>query len=282
MKNSILLIGNTSSPDTERLKTEAENLGIKFGIISSHKVELVEGKLLFKNDNFSVEDFLAYDTYFFRGIGNKKIKKMEAVANFLVLNGKRVVEKCLSETSLPIDKFVPASISGLYNVPKSVLTNRNKVESDLNFFTFPVIAKVVNSSMGKGVEKINNLSEALLFADSTSEDFLIQEYFEINYDTRVLVVGGKVLGGFNRYKVSDDNFLTTAMGGRREAALLSTEQIESAIQAANLHGLEIAGIDMFKANNRIYIIEVNASPKFRVFEKNTGVNVAKEIINYIS
>jgi RimK family alpha-L-glutamate ligase len=282
VNKSILLIGNTSNRGTERLKAEAENLGIKFETLSSHHVELMDGKLFLKKDNFLTEDFMSYDTYFFRGIGSKKIKKMEALANFLVRNGKRVVEKCLAETSLPIDKFVPESATGLYSVPKSILTNKNKIESDIKAFTFPVVAKVLDSSMGRGVEKINNLNEALSFADSTSEDFLLQEYFEINYDTRVLVVGGKVLGGFNRFKVNSDNFLTTARGGKREVTLLSPEQIESAIESTKLQGLEISGVDMFIANNQIYIIEVNASPQFRVFEKITGVNVAQQIIEYIS
>jgi RimK-like ATP-grasp domain len=281
MGNSILLIGNTTSKGAKRLKIEAEKIGLKFDCLSSHKVELANDKLIIKDNNFSELEFLNYDTYYFRGIGIKKLDKMKVLAKFLKTTGKRVVEKCLPENSLPIDKFVPESKLGIYKVPKSILTNKTNLELNLKEFTFPVVGKIIDSSLGQGVARLDSLIAAQEFSLLRADDFLLQAYFQIEYDTRILVVGGKVLGGFNRFKKSSSEFLTTKRGGKRELAILTNEQIAAAVEATKLQNLEIAGVDLFMVGEQIYIIEVNASPQFGVFEKVTGLNVAEAIIKYI-
>lgn len=282
MNKSILLIGNTKSKSTARLINEAENKSIEFDTISSSKIQFLNNKLVVNETESNLKpDLLNYDTYYFRGIG-KKDKEMHQIANFLVKQDKRVVEKILADGQLPVDKFVPESKIGVYKVPKSIVTNKDKIRNDILNFSFPVVVKVIESSMGKMVVRVNDIDELIEFVLPLNDDFLLQEYFEIEFDTRVLVIGEKVLGGFNRYKLNSESFLTTVGGGRREVTSLVDKQIVAAIEATRLQGLEIAGVDMFISNNEIYIIEVNSAPQFRVFEKVTGVNVAEEIINYLN
>jgi ribosomal protein S6--L-glutamate ligase len=131
------------------------------------------------------------------------------------------------------------------------------------------------------VKKVKNLDEALSFSEG-ADQFILQEYYPIEFDTRVLVVGGECVGGFDRYKPEGEDFLTTRKGGKREAAQLSENQIQAALEATRLQGLEIAGVDMFSFEDKIYILEVNSSPQFNVFEKKTGINVAQKILRYIT
>ena len=134
--------------------------------------------------------------------------------------------------------------------------------------------------MGRGVRKINNKNEAYDFVKPLHEEIILQKYFNIEYDMRILVIGGKAIGGLKRYKVEGEEFLTTRPGGYRESFIVPEKLAKACIEATQLHGLEIAGVDAFYVDNKIYIIEVNASPQFFVFEKYTKINVAKKILEY--
>ena len=267
---SILLVGNTKAKSAIRLKQEAEKMGIVFDFISSQKLSFDGISVFVKEDSNLSQDIMGYDTYIFRALNSTHLKETRKIAMFLDSSGKRVVEHVFALFGLPEDKDVPESKKGLYQVPKTI---DEAIE-------FPVVAKTFNSSMGRGVRKINSSEQLAEFA-SNSDRFFLQEFFDIEYDTRVLVIGGKVLGGFNRFKKDGEEILTTAIGGFREKANLSDKQIESAIEVVDLKGLEIAGVDMFSVNGVIYILEVNSSPQFRVLEKYTGVNIAREILEYL-
>jgi ribosomal protein S6--L-glutamate ligase len=157
------------------------------------------------------------------------------------------------------------------------------IASLLSELHFPLVVKKlgIGSSMGKMVALVQTVEELEDFCVGITGPILLQDYYQIEYDTRVMVVGGKCLGGFDRFKLDSSDFITTRRGGSRDMTVLTPAQVAAAIEATRLQGLEIAGVDMFVINNQIYIIEVNCSPQFRVFERCTGINVAGEIISYL-
>lgn len=280
MSASILLIGNIRSKSTLRLKEEADKLGLVFDMVQPSSIALSENTVA-TSDTTLTRDFLEYDVYFFRGI-TKSMDRMHKVAHALAQKGKRVVEQCLVSDVLPHDKDVPQSKNNLYTVPLSHMVTKDTAQTVATEIGFPLVFKKLHSSKGKGVRKVSSQEELTTCMQALKGECLLQTYYEIAYDTRVLVVGDKVLGGINRHKREGEDFLTTAPGGLRESVELTQGQRDAALEATRLHGLEISGIDMFTVNGEIYIIEVNASPQFRVFEKYTGMNVAKEILEYLS
>jgi len=265
----ILLIGNTKATSVVRLKEEAEKKGVVFDCLSSFK--------LLRNRDIP-HDVFEYDVYFFRGLSQKTVDRMLEIAIELARRGKKIVEPLFGEGVYPEDKEIPESQNGLYSTPETRIATKETLPADI---TFPIVAKELGSSLGRGVKKINSYKELNEFAEKTGGMFIVQEFFDIAYDTRVLVVGDKVLGGFNRYKKEGEELLTTKPGGKRERAELSKRQIEAAREVTNRKGLMIAGIDMCYIGDEVYILEVNASPQFRVFESITGVNVASEIIDFL-
>lgn len=265
----ILLIGNTKATSVVRLKEEAEKKGVVFDCLSSF--ELLRKKEI-------SHDVLEYDVYYFRGLSQKTVGRVLKMAMELARKGKKIVEPLFGEGAYPEDKDIPESQSGLYTTPETKMMTKETFPGDI---TFPVVAKELGSSLGRGVKKINSYKELKDFAENTGGMFIVQEFFDITYDTRVLVVGDNVLGGFNRYKKEGEELLTTKPGGKRERAELSKRQIEAAREVTNRKGLMIAGIDMFCIDDEVYILEVNTSPQFRVFESITGVNVASEIIDFL-
>jgi hypothetical protein len=273
MTKSILLIGNTKPKSSERFLQEAQKVGVIFNMVSSQKLSLTDGEIKVKEGEDLALDILDYDTYFFWSPYSPRIQETQKIAQFLYGKGKRIVEKTFVEHLLSDDKVVPESVEGLYKVPQTEIKEVDEVSS------FPVVVKTLNSRMGRGVYKVD--SQEQLHELNLKGQVMVQEYYEIEYDTRVLVVGGEIVGGFDRYKKEGERFLTTRPGGLRQKAELSEKQKQTALEATRLKGLELAGVDMFVCEGEIYVIEVNAFPQFRVFERVTGVNIAKRIIEYL-
>lgn len=278
---SVLLIGNIEAKSVLRLINEAKEFGLIFDVVTpdsiiAHSNEFVSG--------WGVEgrDIWSYDVYFFRAVSRNLISLAPFLSE-LAKRGKRVVENCLVENGVfPEDKFVAPSKNNNYKIPESIAINSHKLSEYLNKITFPVVVKKVGigSSLGKGVKLVKSENELISFCDLFPGIVQIQKYYEISYDTRVFVIGGKCICGYDRYKTKD-NFLTTAKGGERKATNLSVKQCEAAVEATMLQGLEISGVDMFISDEDIYIIEVNSSPRFKILEKVTEVNVAKEVLEYL-
>lgn len=280
---SVLLIGRTDSSSALLLKEEADRRGLVFDMVTPSQLVCTGREICFDETVHTQKSFLDYDVYFFRGLGSAA-RSMQPMASQLANEcQKRVVERCFAESGFPEDKIVQSSQLEIYKVPHSFVTQGVPDPSQLNGWRFPVVVKKlgVGSSMGREVRRVDSLDELRAVAADTVAQYLIQEYLPIEYDTRVLVVGGKVLGGFHRHKREGEDFLTTTRGGKRECAVLTREQEESAVEAASLQGLEIAGVDMAICNEQLYIFEVNASPQFKVFEKKTGKSAAEAILTHL-
>jgi ribosomal protein S6--L-glutamate ligase len=59
---------------------------------------------------------------------------------------------------------------------------------------------------------------------------------------------------------------------------LSEAEHDTAVQAAQAMGLDVAGVDIMRSNQGPVVIEVNSSPGLEGIEKTTGVDVADAII----
>ena len=99
-------------------------------------------------------------------------------------------------------------------------------------------------------------------------------------DVRVNVVGGKVVSAMERY--NDADFRSNiSNGGSMRNASLSPEAETVAIRAAELIGLDFAGVDVLYGNDGPIICEVNSNPHFKSSLECTGVDMSEEIMAYI-
>ena len=62
---------------------------------------------------------------------------------------------------------------------------------------------------------------------------------------------------------------------------ITSEEEEIALRAAQLMGLEVAGVDILRSNAGPLILEVNASPGLEGIEGTTGVDIASQIIRFV-
>ncbi len=151
----------------------------------------------------------------------------------------------------------------------------------------PVVIKVAEGTQGNGVMLAPDVAttEAVVSTLQDSGHRLIIQRFvseSRGRDVRALVVGGEVVASMRRIAVAGEFRANLHRGGRVEAITLDPDSRQVAIQAAQVLGLNVAGVDMLEGRDGPLVLEVNSSPGLEGIESATGVDAAAEIINYLS
>jgi ribosomal protein S6--L-glutamate ligase len=150
----------------------------------------------------------------------------------------------------------------------------------------PVVIKLLHGTQGIGVV----LAESNAAASSVIEAFqgleqniLIQKFIkEANgADIRALVVGRKVVGAMKRQAVAGEFRSNLHRGGTAKKFRLPAEYRKTALAAARVLGLRVAGVDMIESAEGPMVMEVNSSPGLEGIQKATGADVADAVIEHI-
>ncbi len=150
----------------------------------------------------------------------------------------------------------------------------------------PVVVKLLQGTQGIGVV----LAESTAAASSVIEAFhgleqniLIQKFIrEANgSDIRALVVGRKVVAAMKRQAVAGEFRSNIHRGGTAKGIKLPPEYRRTALAAARVLGLTVAGVDLIESAEGPMVMEVNSSPGLEGIQKTTGVDVADAIIEHI-
>ena len=70
-------------------------------------------------------------------------------------------------------------------------------------------------------------------------------------------------------------------GGVAQSVTLEPEYERTAVMAAQIMGLRVAGVDMLESKSGPQVMEVNSSPGLEGIESATGVDIAGEIIRHV-
>lgn len=151
----------------------------------------------------------------------------------------------------------------------------------------PNVVKLVEGSQGRGVvlAETQKASESLIDAfRELHANFLVQEFIaDANgADIRCFVVGGKVIAAMMRQAKEGEFRSNIHRGGKGMAVKLTPEERKIAVNAAKAMRLNMAGVDIIRSERGPMVLEVNSSPGLEGIEGATNLNVASEIINYIS
>jgi ribosomal protein S6--L-glutamate ligase len=150
----------------------------------------------------------------------------------------------------------------------------------------PLVIKMLEGTQGIGVV----LAETNKAAESVVEAFrgmkahiLVQEYVKESKgtDIRCLVIGGKVVAAMMRTAGEGEFRSNIHRGGKGQMVKITPEERSTAIRAARIMGLNVAGVDILRSNHGPVVLEVNSSPGLEGIEKATGINIAGMIIQYI-
>ena len=234
-------------------------------------------------------DPVAYDFVLFWDKDAQLAAQLENIG-MRVFNSAQSILAC-DDKALTYLKLQPHGIP----MPRTVLapkTFTNIGYPDLSFVDaaveelgLPIVLKECFGSFGQQVylfddiqtlkEKVSELAGTpLLFQE------LIQESF--GHDTRINVVGGRVVASMLRRSTDGDFRSNLTRGGAMERYTPSPAEEALAIRATELLGLEFAGVDILFGNKGPILCEVNSNAHFKTTLECTGVNMALEIMRHIA
>jgi len=150
----------------------------------------------------------------------------------------------------------------------------------------PLVVKLVEGTQGIGVV----LAETRQAAESVIDAFrglnahiLVQEFIKEaqGRDIRCLVIGTQVVAAMERVAKQGDFRSNLHRGGKACPVAISDQERQIAVQAAATLGLDVAGVDILRADRGPLVMEVNASPGLEGIEMTSGLNIAALMIGRI-
>ena len=114
-------------------------------------------------------------------------------------------------------------------------------------------------------------------------NILVQEFIKEagGSDIRCFVVGNKVIAAMKRQAPEGEFRSNLHRGGTASVIKLTPKERATAIRAAKVMGLNVAGVDLLRSQRGPLVMEVNASPGIRGIEEATGIDVAGLILEFI-
>lgn len=150
----------------------------------------------------------------------------------------------------------------------------------------PLVVKIMESTHGNGVvlAETSKAAEALINAFRGLEaDFLVQEFIKESggADIRCFVIGDKVIAAMQRTAAPGEYRSNLHRGGTASVVRLRPDERKLAVKAAQVMGLDVAGVDIIRSNHGPLVLEVNSSPGLEGIERATGKDIAGAIIVYM-
>ena len=150
----------------------------------------------------------------------------------------------------------------------------------------PVVIKLLEGTQGIGVV----LAETRKAAESVIEAFMglkanimVQEYIKEagGADIRCFVIGERVIAAMKRQGAEGEFRSNLHRGGQASLVRITPEERRTAINAAKVMGLGVAGVDLLRSSRGPLVMEVNSSPGLEGIENATGKDIAGMIIQHI-
>lgn len=151
----------------------------------------------------------------------------------------------------------------------------------------PVVIKLLEGTQGIGVilAPDTKVAEAVIETlQSTRQNVLIQRFVaeSMGRDIRALVVGDRVVAAMRRRALPGEFRSNVHRGGTVEAIELNAEYEKIAVEAAQIMGLRVAGVDMLESDHGPLVMEVNSSPGLEGIEQASELDVAGAIVDYVA
>jgi len=166
---------------------------------------------------------------------------------------------------LPVTEILPSSDASMQEI--------------LDRFHFPFVAKVIRSSMGNGVYRIDSRQELLRYME-TNDVLYVQEYLPISRDLRVVWVGKQILTAYWREQGNGFHF-NVARGGVINFNDIPEQALELVTRVATALGINHAGFDIAIVNGHCYFLEFNVMFGLDGINRQ-GIRYSDSIVRYLA
>lgn len=217
-------------------------------------------------------------------------KKIRSLLRVKMIRHHRLLNDAITKNKKIKSKFAQQKIierAGFLGIPSFCFTKWEELEKKLahhNVLHYPFIIKKNISSQGKDVHKIEKFSDLKPYK-KIIKNYVFQPFIENKGDFRIFVIGNKVHGVILRTGMEGEYRNNISRGGSAnkftDASLLKKIH-PFAKKLVKLFGCDYAGVDLIydTKEKKLRFMEMNFMPQWSGFAKATGVDVAKELINY--
>lgn len=282
-----VLTRNRSLHSIRRLLQEASKLGVRLDTINPVECQMIidgsSSRLV-----VGAQELPRYDAVLPRigasitQYGLAVVKQFEMLGMFTVNSSLAIAESR--------DKFRALQLlnqAGI-RVPATVLTRsqRSLRSTSRTVGGMPVIAKLLQGTQGVGVMLLHTPASFQSVVETLWDfgvDVFVQQFLKEGggSDYRALVVGNKVVAAMQRTASRGEFRSNIHRGGEGSLVRLPVAFQKAAVRAAQVFGLEIAGVDLMASRNGPAVLEVNSSPGFEGIERATGLNIAGDIVTHM-
>jgi len=267
-----------------RLKEEAQKLGLETYVADYNQVDIIIGK---KGVEVYLEGKLMpkMDLVIFRSAGGTfyYVPQRDYLLNYFERQRATILNKKTYKVWSRLDKFTQQmrlAQLGLPFVESFLYGSRQRLEKKM---FYPAVVKSYFGSQGKRVFKVENKKQLnKLLEEFLPGNLLIEPVLPEGEDVRVIVLGGKAIGAMRRIAPQGQFLTNYSAGGIVEKFKLDKTTRQLAQKAAKAFFLDYVGVDLMKDwQGQWRILEVNRACQFEGFEKSTGINVAKKVVEYL-
>ena len=250
--------------------------GVNTTLVRASEVDLCVGEGILGGFPFDFAVFLDKDDHLARLLESKGVRLFNSAESIRLADDKMLTHIALIPLPQPETISSPLCFAG---------------EDDGAFVSyvikklgFPIVVKKCFGAFGREVYLAKNKEELCsLRSRLLKEPHLYQKYVECGAeDIRVITVGGKAVVAMKRRATGQNEFrANAALGGSGEQIELTKEIRDLAEKAADMLGLEYAGVDLLKDGEKYLVAEVNSNAGFKLIQEVTGVDIAARYADYI-
>ena len=256
-----------------RLKTELEARGVNIKVKQNDffPASICGGDIALNDFDCDFCLYLDKDKYVAHMLERKGVRLFDTADAIEKCDDKMTTLITLSNSDIPVPDTVPGLLC-YYADAEIKQKTLDVIEARLGY---PVIVKQSYGSLGKGVYKADDRKQLEKIANTLkTEPHLLQKYIAESHgkDMRVIVIGGKVVGGILR-KSETDFRSNIGLGATAQKVEVPQEVVRYSIEAAKILGLDYCVIDFLLSPSPM-LCEVNSNAFFDGFEQATGINVA--------
>jgi ribosomal protein S6--L-glutamate ligase len=158
------------------------------------------------------------------------------------------------------DKIKQTALFELLGIPHPrtrVFYGKRQKNSVTTYFDFPFIAKIARgSAMGRGVYLIHTLDELNAYLNLTDPAY-IQDYIPISKDSRIVIIGNRIVHAYWRIAPQNEFRSNVAVGGKISLDPVPQPILNLAFQTAQACRWNDVGIDICEHNGEFYVLEAN-------------------------
>jgi ribosomal protein S6--L-glutamate ligase len=202
-----------------------------------------------------------------------------AASGIPVLNPPKAIE-------CAVDKYLASArleAAGLTVPPTVVCENSEAALEAFHRTGGDVVVKPIFGSEGRGIVRVSDPELALRTfrtLERIGAVLYVQRFIENEgFDIRVMVLDGRILGAMKRH-TNGDFRANVSQKATAAGHPITDREAETALRATEAVGARFAGVDLlYGRDGTCYVIEVNAVPGWRAFQRVTGLDVATAVIS---